>query len=111
MLKLSLDGSLEDEMKAPYFYCEPIQVETSDKLWWPAAFSWRGRRYLVSEVIQDWQDWGFGGSDIRKKTWRSRHHRNYFLVKTDSGEVFKIYYDRGTKSDSRREWILLTREA
>ncbi|MBE0431384.1 MAG: hypothetical protein IBX67_06125 [Dehalococcoidia bacterium] len=98
-------------MKAPEFYCEPIVVETGDELSWPSAFSWRGKRYLVTEVIENWQDWGFGGSELRKKGWRLRHHRNYFLVKTDSSEVFKIYYDRGTKIGSRREWILLTREA
>lgn len=98
-------------MKAPEFYCEPIQVQLGDGICRPAAFIWRGRRYLVSEVIEDWQDWGIGSSEARSKTWRSRHHRNYFVVKTDSSEVFKIYYDRGTKSSSRREWILLTREA
>lgn len=101
---------LNGGMKSPQFYCEPIEVETGDRLHWPAALTWRGHRYLISEVIKSWQDWGFGGSAVRKKTWRLRHHRNYFLVKTDSNEVFKIYHDRGTKIGSRREWILLTRE-
>jgi hypothetical protein len=111
MLGNNLLSRGEGEMKAPEFYCEPIEVETEDRLYWPVAFVWRGRRYQVSEVLESWQDWGFGSSEVRSRTWRSRHHRNYFLVRTDSSEVFKIYYDRGTSSDSRREWILVTREA
>jgi hypothetical protein len=98
-------------MRNAKFYCEPIQVETGGELHWPAAFSWRDKRYVVSEVIDNWQDWGFGGSTIRRKNWRLRHHRNYFLVKTDANEVFKIYCDRGTKIGAPREWILLTKEA
>ena len=102
---------LNDGMKSTQFYCEPIQVETGDKLYLPAAFSWRGNRYLVLEVMESWQDWGFGGTETRKKSWWLRHHRNYFLVRTDGNEVFKIYCDRGTKMGARRQWILLTREA
>lgn len=98
-------------MRSPEFLCEPIEVETGETLHWPAAFSWRGKRYVVSEIIENWQDWGFGGSEFRKKRWWARHHRNYFVVRTDGGEVFKIYHDRGTKIGAPRAWILLTREA
>lgn len=98
------------QVRSPEFYCELIEVRTSDKFYWPIAFSWRGKKYLVSEVIESWQDWGFGTCQIKKKNWRLRHHRNYFLVRTDSNEVFKLYYDRGTKIGAPRAWVLLTKE-
>ncbi|MGQ9546932.1 MAG: DUF6504 family protein [Dehalococcoidia bacterium] len=97
-------------MKVPEFYCEPIQVETNQGLHFPAAFTWRGKRHVVCELVQAWQDWGFGRSQLRNKNWRLRHHRNYFVVRTDSDEVFKIYCDRGAKMSSPRQWVLLTKE-
>ncbi len=97
-------------MKRSEFYCEPIEVETGDKLYWPIAFSWRGQQYSISEIIRSWQDWGFGKAPLRTKNWRLRRHRNCFLVKTNSNEVFEIYYDRGTKIGARKTWILLVKE-
>jgi hypothetical protein len=105
-----MQGNLEITMDVPAFYCEPIQVETSAVSHFPVAFSWRGKRYVVCELVQTWQDWGFGGSQLRRKKWRLRHHRNYFVVRTDSEQVFKIYCNRGTRMGSPRQWILLTKE-
>jgi hypothetical protein len=96
-------------MQRSEFYCEPIEVETIDKLNWPIAFSWHGKKHLISEVIRSWQDWGFGQSLLRGRNWRLRRHRNCFLVKIDSNEVFEIYYDRGTKMMAPKTWILLAR--
>lgn len=97
-------------MKRAEFYCEPIEVETGDELYQPTVFFWRGQKYIISEVIRSWQDWGFGKSSLRRPNWRLRHHRTYFRVKTDGNELFEIYYDRGTKIGALKTWILLTKE-
>ena len=94
----------------PEFYSEPIQVETDAQTRLPKSFRWRGKSYVISAVEKEWQDWGFGATEPRRKNWRLRHHRNYFLVKTDDNQVFKIYYDRGTKLTAPKTWILLTKE-
>ena len=53
-------------------------------------------------------DYGFGMSQLRRTKWWQRHHRNYYRVKTTQGEVFEIYYDRGTKLEhpERKKWFL-----
>ena len=98
-------------MEKPDFFCSPIEVETDDKTLYPRTFRWQGKTYTITEVTDSWHDWGFGSSNLRARNWRLRHHRNYFMVKTDTNEVFKIYCDRGTKKEAPRVWILLTKEA
>lgn len=68
----------------------------------PVAFTWRGRRYEVSEILEAWVDAGFGAGE-KTRTWYNRRHRNYYRVKADDGETYVIYLDR---SGSRRDWIL-----
>jgi len=45
---------------------------------------------------------------LRRRKWWQRHHRNYYRVRTSQGEVFEIYYDRGTslKHPEYRKWYL-----
>ncbi|TET61416.1 hypothetical protein E3J48_05635 [Candidatus Aerophobetes bacterium] len=88
------------------FYSERIEVETVNQSFYPSAFVWRGQRYVINKIIHSWPDSGYAKSTPNKRDWRSRHHRNYFVVGIDSGRVFKIYHDRGVKKESPRVWIL-----
>lgn len=88
------------------FYSERIEVETVKQSFHPSAFVWHGQRYVINEIIHSWPNSGYAKSTPKKKDWRSRHHRNYFIVRTDGGRVFKIYHDRGVKKESPRVWIL-----
>lgn len=68
----------------------------------PLAFTWRGHRYEVREIVSAWVDHGFGAGEATK-TWYNRRHRNYYRLAADDGRLYDIYLDR---SGSRREWIL-----
>ncbi|MCX7795615.1 MAG: DUF6504 family protein [bacterium] len=86
------------------FICEKIEVIYDRENLTIKGFIWRNREYKVLEILSAWQDWKFPSSLSGKRTWLQRHHRNYFVVKTDTSEVFQIYLDR---KGNKREWILL----
>lgn len=93
----------------PKFFGQEVQVTVSGDVRVPTALRLADREYIISEILQEWQDHGFGPTATgRKKRWWERHHRNYYLVKTSEGELLEIYYDRGTnlKHPELRKWIL-----
>lgn len=88
----------------PRFIAEKITVETGGDIKQPVALKWRGNDYTVTEVIASWFDWGFS-EGTKQKNWRTRRHRNYFRVRTNTDEVFEIYLDRPPAS-AEGEWVL-----
>ena len=92
----------------PQFFGQEIKVTVSGEVQVPASFRLGDREYVISDIIAAWPDYGFGGIQLRRKKWWQRHHRNYYRVKTTQGEVFEIYYDRGTKLEhpERKKWFL-----
>jgi hypothetical protein len=87
----------------------------------PAAFTWRGREYVVVELLKEWHDYRKRGktralyekergsywvhASKRRGSWGVG--RDYYRVRTDTGEVFEIYYDRSPKGQARiGQWIL-----
>ncbi|MEW6687262.1 MAG: DUF6504 family protein [Candidatus Edwardsbacteria bacterium] len=96
------------------FICEKIKVQKDEDAINPTSFRWRDKEYRIIEIERKWQDFGYAlGRPPKKQSWRARHHRNYYRVKTESGERFEIYFDRGTKRPVRRRfggqegvWIL-----
>ena len=94
---------------APQFFGREVKVTVSGEVKAPISFRLDDREYVISEILLAWQDHGFGPTAAgRKKRWWERRHRNYYRVKTTEGEVFEIYYDRGTsmKYPERRKWFL-----
>jgi hypothetical protein len=53
----------------------------------PAAFSWRGRRYEVRDVIGRWR--------IEGRWWEDGRDREYWRVEARGGAVVDLYQDRG----------------
>jgi len=92
------------------FFARQIEVITSSDVKVPVSFKLDGREYNITEVLETWPDYGFGRSET-SKTWRQRHHRTYFRVKTGNGEIYEMYYDRGTnlKHPEYRKWFLTQR--
>ncbi len=91
----------------PQFISEQIRVTTDGEIKQPVSFIWKGTEYQVTEIILSWFDWGFppGAS---QRDWRTRRHRNYYRVRTSSGELFELYLDRATPSGNS-EWFLYQR--
>lgn len=88
----------------------------------PASFEWQGRRYDVAELVREWHDYRPRGSNhsfyekeqgsfraaaaTRRGTWGVG--RDYFRVRTESGEVFDVYFDRNPSGPGGRKgsWFL-----
>lgn len=84
----------------------------------PDGFNWRGRTYRVVEMISEWHDYRRRGRMARnmqplhaarastRGSWGVG--QDYFRVRTDSEQVFDLYYDRSPKSSDKRkgEWVL-----
>jgi hypothetical protein len=89
----------------PQFLSEKIQVTIDKAKRAPASFVWNKKEYIISEIIAAWHDWGFSEGASKARTWRLRHHRNYYRVQTSGDEVFEIYLDRKSKREEG-EWFL-----
>ncbi len=99
----------------PTFYSEPIEALFDEppmlekKPGCPNDFSWRDRTYHVVETLREWHDYMPRGAtrdraerehgrfwvqaaQQRRGSWGVG--RDYYRVRTDSGELFDIYYDR-----------------
>ncbi len=75
------------------FIGRQIQVRCEGPVKKPVAFCLDDREYEVEAIVEEWQDRGFGKAD-RQRNWRTRHHRNYYRVRTAGGDLFEIYCDR-----------------
>jgi len=84
--------------------CEPIEVQLKQApagVKEPEAFTWRGTRYVIEEILSAWVD---AGKPSRK--WYQRRHRNYFRVRCDDSRVYELYLERPS---FRCTWILSKR--
>lgn len=85
------------------FVGEVIRVETEGTVKRPARFRWRGADYTISRIVHSWHDYSMP-VNLRRPKWTMRHHRNCYVVETNGGDRFEIYFDRGKK---RPDWVLL----
>ena len=93
------------------FIGKEIEVTTGGEIKTPASFRLEGREYVIAEILESWPDHGYGNIPPKRKKWYHRHHRNYFRVKTTDGDIYEIYYDRGTKltHPELKQWFLTRR--
>lgn len=93
------------------FFGKQIKVTTDGDIKAPVSFRIDDREYRVAEVLEFWPDHGYGNISPARKRWYHRHHRNYYRVRTTGGEVYEIYYDRGTnlKYPEYKKWFLTRR--
>ena len=72
----------------------------------PLSFYFNKQRHRIVGVHKQWHDFDFSPMSPRKN-WRSRRHRNYYQVITDTGQYFEIYCDRGTRLGAPKTWVLV----
>lgn len=84
----------------------------------PDGFVWEGRVYRVVALLKEWHDYRRRGRFARNMTQahaavaESRGSwgvgRDYYRVRTETGEVFDLYYDRAPQGVERRKggWFL-----
>ena len=84
----------------------------------PNGFHWQDRPYRVVEMLASWSDFTRRGKMARNM--RPAHAalastrgslnvgRFYFRVRTDTNQIFDIYYDRAMKNvdDRKGQWFL-----
>jgi hypothetical protein len=104
-----------DETIAVQFAVPPAFEKRPDC---PTAFTWRGNVYGVAEVLSAWRDYGRRGrmaANMRPEHAELAAERGswgvgrfFFRVRTDSGPIFDLYYDRAPKSSTNRKggWFL-----
>jgi hypothetical protein len=106
------------------FISEPVQVEFDEppalekKPGCPDAFIWSGKTYRIVETLSEWHDYARRGrmaSNMspahaavasRRGSWGVG--RDFYRVRTDTGQVFDLYYDRAPKKvdDRKGAWFL-----
>jgi hypothetical protein len=98
-----------------HFNVPPVRQKTPPC---PDGFSWQGCTYRVIAKISEWHDFTRRGRMARNM--RPAHAavaagrgslgvgRFYFRVRTDTGQVFDLYYDREIKDvdDRLGHWFL-----
>ena len=112
------------EFKPLRFIAEPIQAQFDQpptlekKPGCPDGFVWREETYRIVELLSEWHDYGRRGrmavnmrpthaaAAARRGSWGVG--RDYYRVRTDSGQVFDLYYDRAPKGADHRKgaWFL-----
>jgi hypothetical protein len=84
----------------------------------PDRFVWRGDHYRVVEMLSEWHDYRRRGHLAHNM--RAEHlataairgswgvGRDYFRVRTETGQIFDLYYDRAPKEsgDRKGQWFL-----
>lgn len=111
-------------IKPVRFISEPIEVTyhhpplLEKKPGCPDGFTWRGEAYAIVEMLSEWHDYQRRGRMARNM--KPEHalvasHRgswgvgqDYYRVRTDSGQLFDLYFDRSPKDADHRkgEWFL-----
>lgn len=124
MLKIKLKKITLQEYSPLSFISEPVEVIFYEepvfekKPGVPDAFVWNGKSFEIQELISEWHDYRRRGRMARNM--RPEHAetasrrgswgvgQDYFRVRTTSGRVFDLYYDRAPKNVDRRKggWFL-----
>ncbi len=82
------------------FISEEVEVRFAKKPGPPTSFVWRGREYGIADILARRRD-----IDLQHPWWR-RRHRDHYVVRTQDGEDFELYFHRGF---GRRYWVLSKR--
>jgi hypothetical protein len=97
-------------------FAQPPALEKSPPA--PRAFTWRDQDYRIVQVLSEWVDFRRRGRMARNM--QPQHAavasqrgswgvgKFHFQVKTDTGQIFELYYDRAPKDADHRkgEWFL-----
>ncbi len=72
----------------------------------PWRFRWRGTEYEVAAVLKAWRETG----PCRSGSSEQYVRKHWFEVRTTSGEVMALYFERQARSsrEKKRRWWLFT---
>ncbi len=75
----------------------------------PAGFSWRGRHYVVRQLLASWKQ---SEAEGHRPGGERYYRKHFFRVRTDTGETMLLYAVRHLKPGEppKRRWWLYTIE-
>ena len=82
------------------FIGEEIEVHFVKKPGPPTSFIWRGKEHRIAKIHASRRVLDF------KKPWWRRRHRDHYVIETEQGQTFRLYFHRGP---GRRYWVLYER--
>ena len=112
------------DMRPLRFIDEPIEVRFAQPPAFekrppcPDGFVWRGEAYRIVELLAEWRDYGRRGrmaANMRPEHARLAAERGSwgvgrftFRVRTETGPIFDLYYDRAPADSAGRKgaWVL-----
>ncbi len=68
----------------------------------PTVFSWKGRKFSVLEVLEQWKETG----DCRHGSGERYVRKHWFRIRTDVGLEMSIYFERQRRSSGGPRWRL-----
>ena len=68
----------------------------------PRTFSWKGRRFSVLEVLEEWKESG----DCRHGSGERYVRKHWFRVRTTEDLEMRIYFERQGRSSGGSRWRL-----
>jgi phosphoribosylglycinamide formyltransferase-1 len=68
----------------------------------PRKFSWKGRRFSVIEVLEEWKECG----DCRHGSGERYVRKHWFRVRTTEDLEMRIYFERQGRSSGGSRWRL-----
>jgi len=68
----------------------------------PRTFSWRGRRFSVLEILEEWKESG----DCRHGSGERYLRKHWYRVRTTDNLEMKIYFERQARSSGGSRWRL-----
>jgi phosphoribosylglycinamide formyltransferase-1 len=68
----------------------------------PRVFSWRGTKYVVSEVVEQWKEAG----DCHHGSGERYVRKHWFRVRTTGGLEMKLYFERQKRPSGGSRWRL-----
>jgi len=73
----------------------------------PRTFSWKGRRFCVLEVLEEWKDTG----DCRHGSGERYVRKHWFRIRTTDALEMKIYFERQGRSSGGSRWRLYSMQS
>ena len=68
----------------------------------PRKFSWKGRRFSVLEVLEEWKESG----DCRHGSGERYVRKHWFRIRTTEGLEMRIYFERQKRTSGGSRWRL-----
>ena len=113
---MSRSGNLQQQRlnaRAETFVGEPIYPEddsfsvspmATGKPGLPRTFSWKGEKFSVLEILQEWKEAG----DCRHGSGERYVRKHWFRIRTTENLEMRIYFERQARTSGGSRWRLYT---